>query len=141
MFGPPSGRQEDLQVVEEDIESMISPINASLMKAAAFKPGEQVVEVGSGGGKNVIEIAKAVAPSGRVLGVDVAEILIAHSKKRAAEAGVDNVELKCADAQTASLDAPRDRAFSSFVNDFLSFPLVNRVGKLVVCLCTTRVLG
>ena len=103
-------------------ESMISPINASLMKAAAFKPGEQVVEVGSGGGKNVIEIAKAVAPSGRVLGVDVAEILIAHSKKRAAEAGVDNVELKCADAQTASLDAPRDRAFSSFGVMFFEDP-------------------
>ncbi|WP_375202772.1 class I SAM-dependent methyltransferase [Hyphococcus sp.] len=103
-------------------ESMISPINASLMKAAAFKPGEQVVEIGSGGGKNVIEIARAVAPSGGVLGVDIAEILIEHSKKRAADAGVDNVDFKCADAQTASLDALRDRAFSSFGIMFFEDP-------------------
>ncbi|WP_428409000.1 class I SAM-dependent methyltransferase [Hyphococcus sp.] len=103
-------------------ESMISPINAALMKTAAFKPGEQVVEIGSGGGKSLVEIAKAVAPSGAVLGVDIAEILIEHSKKRAADAGVNNVDFKCADAQKAMIDAPRDRAFSSFGVMFFEDP-------------------
>ncbi|MEZ5893336.1 MAG: class I SAM-dependent methyltransferase [Parvularculaceae bacterium] len=103
-------------------ESMISPINAALMKAAAFKPGQNVVEIGCGGGKNAIEIAKAVAPSGSVVAVDIAEILIAHSKKRAAGAGASNISFLTADAQTAKLGAPCDRAFSSFGIMFFSEP-------------------
>lgn len=103
-------------------ESMISPVNAALMKAAAFKPGERVVEVGCGGGKNAVEIAKAVAPSGDYLGVDIAEILVDHSKRRAKEAGVENASFLSSDAQTATLDAPRDRAFSSFGVMFFEEP-------------------
>ena len=106
----------------DSFESMISPINTALMNAAAFKPGEHVVEVGCGGGKNVVEISKAVAPSGTILGADIADILIDHSMKRAAMAGVENVSFLCADAQTAKLDAPRDRAFSSFGVMFFDDP-------------------
>jgi SAM-dependent methyltransferase len=103
-------------------ESMISPVNAGLMKATDFLPGQHVVEVGCGGGKNAVEIARAVAPSGRYLGVDIAEILIAHSKERAAKAGVKNVSFMCSDAENAKLDAPRDRAFSSFGVMFFDNP-------------------
>ena len=106
----------------DPFESMISPINGALMKAAAFQPGEQVVEIGCGGGKNVVEIGKAVAPSGTILGADIAEILIDHSRKRAANAGIDNASFLCGDAQTAELDAPRDRAFSSFGIMFFEDP-------------------
>ncbi len=103
-------------------ESMISPVNAALMKAAAFKPGERVVEVGCGGGKNAVEIARAVAPSGEYLGVDISELLVEHCRKRAAEAGVENASFLCADAGTAKPDAPRERAFSSFGVMFFENP-------------------
>ena len=106
----------------DPFESMISPVNAALMKAAAFKPGQSVVEIGCGGGKNAVEIARAVAPSGDYLGVDIADILIDHSTKRAAAAGAQNTSFLCADAQSASLDAPRDRAFSSFGIMFFEDP-------------------
>lgn len=103
-------------------ESMISPVNAVLMRAAKFTPGQTVVEVGCGGGKNAVEIGKAVAPSGSYLGVDVSEVLVAHSRQRAAKAGVTNVSFLRADAQTANIGAPRDRAFSSFGVMFFEHP-------------------
>jgi len=106
----------------DTFESMISPINAALMKALALKPGQSVVEVGCGGGKNAVEAAKAVAPNGDYLGVDIAEVLIAHCRKRAAGAGVTNATFLHADAQTATLDAQRDRAFSSFGVMFFKDP-------------------
>jgi SAM-dependent methyltransferase len=103
-------------------ESMISPVNAALMSAANFRPGQRVVEIGCGGGKNAVDIAKAVAPKGDYLGVDIAEILVVHSKQRAAGAGIENVSFLCADAQNAEIGAPRDRAFSSFGVMFFENP-------------------
>lgn len=103
-------------------ESMISPVNAALMRAANFMPGQTVVEIGCGGGKNAVEIAKAVAPSGSYLGVDISEVLIAHSKERAAKAGVSNAAFLRADAQTATIGAPLERAFSSFGVMFFDNP-------------------
>ena len=103
-------------------ESMISPVNAALMRAANFTPGQTVVEIGCGGGKNAVEIAKAVAPSGSYLGVDISEALIAHSKERAAKAGVANATFLRADAQTATIGAARERAFSSFGVMFFNDP-------------------
>lgn len=103
-------------------ESMISPVNAAVMKAADFKPGQHVVEIGSGGGKNCIEIDRLVTASGSVAGVDIAEVLVSYAKSRAQKAGARNVSFICADAQMAKLDAQFDRAFSSFGVMFFENP-------------------
>lgn len=104
------------------LESMISPVNEALLRAANFAPDQTVVEIGCGGGKNAVDIARAVTPSGSYLGVDISEALVAHSKDRAAKAGAKNVSFLCADAEAAQIGAPRDRAFSSFGVMFFNNP-------------------
>lgn len=106
----------------DKFEAMISPINAALSAKAAFRPGEHVVEIGFGGGKNAVAIAKAVAPGGGYIGVDVSQALADHARRRAVDAGAGNAEFVCADAQVAKIAPPRDRAFSSFGVMFFDDP-------------------
>jgi SAM-dependent methyltransferase len=59
---------------------------------AELRPGERVLDLGSGGGIDVILSARRVGPTGRAFGVDMTEEMLALAVRNAAEAGVDNVE-------------------------------------------------
>lgn len=59
---------------------------------ADLEPGEIVLDLGSGGGLDVILSARRVAPGGRAYGVDFLDEMIEIAERNAAEAGVDNVE-------------------------------------------------
>jgi len=61
---------------------------------AALKPGEVVVDLGSGGGIDCFLAAKSVGPSGRVIGVDMTPDMVARARKTAAQAGYTNVEFR-----------------------------------------------
>jgi SAM-dependent methyltransferase len=58
---------------------------------ADLRAGEVVVDLGSGGGIDVILSAKRVGPTGTAYGVDMTEEMLALARKNAAEAGVTNV--------------------------------------------------
>lgn len=104
-------------------ESMIAPIGAALLERAGYAPGERVLDLGCGGGATTLAIAEAVGPDGAALGLDVAPMLIARAKERAAEAG-STARFVCADAATASLDEPPfDRLFSRFGSMFFEAPV------------------
>jgi SAM-dependent methyltransferase len=59
---------------------------------ANLRPGEVVVDLGSGGGLDVFLAAKKVGPAGRAIGVDMTPEMIALSRKNAAESGIANAE-------------------------------------------------
>jgi ubiquinone/menaquinone biosynthesis C-methylase UbiE len=59
---------------------------------AQLEPGETVLDLGSGGGLDVILSAKRVGPTGRAYGVDFLDEMLELARANAAEAGVDNVE-------------------------------------------------
>ncbi len=107
----------------ERFEGMIAPIGEALLKQAEFKPGERVLDIGCGGGGTTIAIAKSVAPTGDVLGIDISPDLTTASTKRAADAGVSNIRFMCADAANVQLaDGPYNRLFSRFGSMFFSEP-------------------
>lgn len=54
--------------------------------------GETVLDLGSGGGIDVIVSARRVAPTGKAYGVDFLPEMLDLARRNAAEAGVDNVE-------------------------------------------------
>lgn len=104
-------------------ESMIAPIGAALLERAEYAPGERVLDLGCGGGATTLSIAEAVGPEGAALGLDVAPMLIARAKERAAEAG-STARFVCADAATAVLEEPSfDRLFSRFGSMFFAEPV------------------
>src|SRR6266404_5016581 len=57
---------------------------------ADLHEGETVLDLGSGGGVDVILSAKRVGPTGRVFGLDMTEEMLALARANAAEAGVTN---------------------------------------------------
>jgi SAM-dependent methyltransferase len=59
---------------------------------ADLREGETVLDLGSGGGIDVILSAKRVGPSGFAYGVDMTEEMLALARRNAEEAGVENVE-------------------------------------------------
>lgn len=59
---------------------------------AELNPGEIVLDLGSGGGIDVLLSARRVSPGGRAYGVDAAPDMIALARENAAQAGVTNAE-------------------------------------------------
>src|SRR3954467_2022789 len=59
---------------------------------ADLHPGERVLDLGSGGGIDVLLSAKRVGPTGRAFGVDMTDEMLALAQANAAKAGATNVE-------------------------------------------------
>ncbi|CAN5224033.1 methyltransferase domain-containing protein [soil metagenome] len=59
---------------------------------ADLRPGETVLDLGSGGGIDVLLSARRVGPTGKVYGLDMTEEMLALALKNRAEAGATNVE-------------------------------------------------
>jgi arsenite methyltransferase len=59
---------------------------------AELKPGETVLDLGSGGGIDVLLSARRVGPSGKAYGLDMTEDMLALARENQKKAGVENVE-------------------------------------------------
>jgi len=58
---------------------------------AALKPGEKVLDLGSGGGIDVLLSARRVGPTGFAYGLDMTDAMLELAERNRAEAGVENV--------------------------------------------------
>src|SRR5216117_3155537 len=59
---------------------------------AQLNPGEVVLDLGSGGGIDVLLSAKRVGPTGKAYGLDMTDEMLALARENQRKAGVDNVE-------------------------------------------------
>ncbi|MFT8394885.1 MAG: arsenite methyltransferase [Propionibacterium sp.] len=59
---------------------------------ADLHPGQRVLDLGSGGGIDVLLSARRVGPAGFAYGVDMTDEMLALARDNAAKAGADNVE-------------------------------------------------
>ena len=57
-----------------------------------LKPGEMVLDLGSGGGIDVLLSARRVGPTGKAYGLDMTDEMLALARENQRRAGVDNVE-------------------------------------------------
>jgi SAM-dependent methyltransferase len=93
----------------------LEPFRSDLIARLAPRPGERILDLGTGPGEPAITIAGAVGPAGHVTGVDLSENMVAIADRVARARGLRNVEFRamdCGDLQfpAASFDA----AISSF---------------------------
>ena len=70
--------------VQQSQDRLLGGISSALFEAAAPEPGEAVIDVGCGAGDTTL---RAAALTGRALGVDMSEPMLARARERAAEAG------------------------------------------------------
>jgi SAM-dependent methyltransferase len=59
---------------------------------AQLKPGETVLDLGSGGGIDVLLSARRVAPTGKAYGLDMTDEMLVLARENQRKAGVENVE-------------------------------------------------
>ena len=60
----------------------------------ALRPGERIIDLGSGGGFDCFVAAGQVGPEGRVVGVDMTEEMLHRSRAAATAMGLGNVEFR-----------------------------------------------
>ena len=90
-YGTAEGREAAIGAFEHpDRESY--QMTPEIMEALALAPGMMVADVGAGSGYFSRELAARVAPGGKVLAVDVVAEFLDELEKRAAEAGIVNIE-------------------------------------------------
>src|SRR3954471_897839 len=59
---------------------------------AGLRPGEVVVDLGSGGGLDVLLAARMVGPSGKAIGIDMTPEMLRRARANAERQGLANVE-------------------------------------------------
>src|ERR1041385_8051272 len=59
---------------------------------AKLNPGETVLDLGSGGGIDVLLSARRVGPAGKAYGLDMTDEMLALARENQRKAGLDNVE-------------------------------------------------
>jgi SAM-dependent methyltransferase len=83
---------------------------------ADLSPGEVVLDLGSGGGIDVLLSARRVAPGGKAYGLDMTDEMLGLARKNREDAGVENVEFLKGEIEAVPLpDAHVDVVISNCV--------------------------
>ena len=83
---------EDVSAVPEGANMGLGCGNPQAI--ASLKPGEIVLDLGSGGGFDCFLAARAVGEKGKVIGVDMTPEMVSKARENAAKAGFKNVEFR-----------------------------------------------
>jgi arsenite methyltransferase len=75
-----------------DTATMVSLGCGNPTAVAALEEGETVLDLGSGGGIDVLLSAKRVGPTGKAYGLDMTDEMLALARENQRKAGVENVE-------------------------------------------------
>src|SRR5437016_1289238 len=79
------------QIPEEAVKASLGCGNPTAL--AVLNPGETVLDLGSGGGIDVLLSARRVGPTGKVYGLDMTDEMLALARENQRKAGVaENVE-------------------------------------------------
>ncbi|NQU12613.1 MAG: arsenite methyltransferase [Desulfobacteraceae bacterium] len=101
--GDPNLTLEQMSAVmgysKEDMDVVPNGANMGLgcgnpVALSSLKPGETVVDLGSGGGFDCFLAAKEVGETGKVVGVDMTPDMVSKARKNAEKAEIHNVEFR-----------------------------------------------
>jgi len=111
LFGEKAGAAWAL--LQERTDAYLDPLGRVAMALLQLHQGARVTDIGCGCGQTLLELAELVGPSGRVLGLDISQPMLARAQERAAPYG--NVSVVLADAETYTFTpGSEDALFSRF---------------------------
>ena len=89
-----SNLYDEAQAQQIPEEAMLASLGCGNPTALAqLSPGETVLDLGSGGGIDVLLSARRVGPSGKAYGLDMTDEMLALANENKRKAGAENVEL------------------------------------------------
>jgi SAM-dependent methyltransferase len=97
------GDNEAGSVPEEAMRASLGCGNPTAL--AKLQPGETVLDLGSGGGIDVLLSAKRVGPSGKAYGLDMTDEMLALAEQNKAKSGMTNVEFLKGEIENIPLPA------------------------------------
>jgi len=98
-----------------DFMRNLEPYRSELLNRLGARPGERILDMGTGPGEPAMTIARAVGPAGRVTGIDLSEKMIDLSREVSRARGLTNVEFSVMDCSALSFpDASFDAVVSCF---------------------------
>lgn len=116
------GEAKSLGYAEAELASVPGEVSAATLgcgspvAAADLRPGERVLDLGSGAGLDVFLASRAVGPEGRVFGLDFTPEMLGKSRASAARLGLANVSFLEGDIEAIPLpDASVDVVVSNCV--------------------------
>ena len=89
------------QIPEEALLASLGCGNPTAL--AQLKPGETVLDLGSGGGIDVLLSARRVGPTGKAYGLDMTDEMLALANENKRKAGIENVEFLKGDIESIPL--------------------------------------
>jgi SAM-dependent methyltransferase len=102
------------QIPEEALRASLGCGNPTAL--ASLKPGETVLDLGAGGGIDVLLSGRRVGPTGKAYGLDMTDEMLALARENQRKAGADNVEFLKGDIEHIPLpDASVDVIISNCV--------------------------
>jgi|SRR5688572_24797618 len=88
-----SNLYDESQAAVIPVEAMLASLGCGNPTAlAALEPGEVVLDLGSGGGIDVLLSAKRVGPTGKAFGLDMTDEMLTLARENQAKSGLTNVE-------------------------------------------------
>ena len=107
------------------VRQLFAPISAALIQAARITSSQRVLDIAGGTGEPALEIARLVAPRGRVVCTDAVGEMVAVAARRAEQSGIANIEFKqCAADRLPfadeTFDAVVSRLGAMFFDDTLT---------------------
>ena len=91
------------EVYVREIDRRFEPIVDHILRRAQLRPGQRVLDLGTGTGSVALSCAPRIAPDGHVLGVDISPEMLALARTRASTAALHNVSF--ADGRAEALPA------------------------------------
>ena len=88
-----SNLYDEAQAAAIPVEAMLASLGCGNPTALAdLKPGEVVLDLGSGGGIDVLLSARRVGPTGKAYGLDMTDEMLALARENQQKSGLTNVE-------------------------------------------------
>jgi arsenite methyltransferase len=97
------GENETSTIPEEALHASLGCGNPTAL--AKLQPGETVLDLGSGGGIDVLLSAKRVGPSGKAYGLDMTDEMLALAEENKLKSGLKNVEFLKGEIENIPLPA------------------------------------
>lgn len=105
---------------QDSLDVTFAPVLDELLRRAAIRAGERVIDIGCGCGASAIALAERVGPAGHVTALDISSEMLARARQRTPEAL--KIEYLLADAATHRFAKPADVLLSRFGVMFFEHP-------------------